>query len=330
MKKFIFFLVLSAAGHFTLYAQKPDTTKITQYKQPPQVPLKVTGGITVITIYPQSGYRGTPVNYAETKGKLKTSFPLELVSFTVPRGKIVYLKKCDTEFPYEEAYTTSQSKADLSKVCGIRSDDLVTFTIQFNGMSTPIHNNDCKRFFGDIKVKVFEIEPGGTAQSFMNCAAVSPFRGPDRYTFLPFNNASASTTPPYFNYAYSSVSGVPDIDRIVAGRGGGVGQSVATFQAGAMALRDGRVSVLVTSNLGSAHKTCDLCDDFSSKVRMSAPATEAFPLNKTYAGDKIVNAAHNKVVLGPYSASGTRDGFAITASAGTRKDFRVHLTITGL
>lgn len=328
MKKFFscFLLVLiisNIAG-----AQKFDSSKIKRDIPLPPEPRKLARIVSDIKLYPQPGYKGTGAYFNIANGKLMAPFPLNDVSFTVPNGKIVYLKKCDTEFPYEEAYTASQSKADLTKVCGIRSDDISGITIQFNGISTIIHNNDCRKVFGDIKIKVFELAPVDGAQSYMISSAGTYFRGPDRFTFLPFNNASAATTPLYTNYVHNANPSVPTVTTIVSGRGG-VGEALGTFRVGANALREGRVSIQVISNIGSAHKTCDLCDDFTSNCRMSAPVTEAVPLNKPYAGGRIVDAGHNKVILGPYHAHGSRDGFAITASGGTDKDFRVHLTITG-
>jgi hypothetical protein len=328
MKKFLSLFLLLITISTLAVAQKFDSTKIKR-DLPKPLPGKLTRVVSDIKIFDQPNYKGNSGYFTIVDGKLKAPFPVNNVSFNVPSGKIVYLKKCDTEFPYEEAYTTSQGKADLTKVCGIRTDDLSGFTVQFNGVSAIIHNNDCKRVFGDIKIKVFEHAPGDGAQSFMTCGAGTYFRGADRFTFQAFSNASASTTPPYTNYVHNSNPSVPTVTTIVSGRGG-VGEALGTFQVGASALREGRVSIMVTSNLGSAHKTCDLCDDFTSNCRMSAPVTEAVPLNKPYTGGRIVDAGHNRVVLGPYHAHGSRDGSAITASAGTDKDFRVHLTITGL
>ncbi|MEQ1675160.1 MAG: hypothetical protein ABL876_00585 [Chitinophagaceae bacterium] len=332
MKKIFCCSILVFTFSSMVIAQKLDTAKIRAngpVLKNADISARLITTVTDIKVYDQPNYKGRSGNFTIVNGKLTAPFPIRNVSFTVPNGKIVYIKKCDIEFPYETAYTASQGKVDLTGICGIRSDDLSGITVQFNGISTVIHNNDCRRVFGDIKIKVFELAPGDGAQSFMNSSAGTHFRGPDVYTFLPFRNASASTTPPYGNYVHNANPSVPTVTTIVSGSGG-VGEALGTFRVGASALREGRVSILVTSNLGSAHKTCDLCDDFSSNVRMSAPATESVPLNKPYSGGRIVDASHNRVVLGPYHAHGSRDGFAVTASGGTDKDFRVHLTVTGL
>ncbi len=330
MKRIFFLAVLSAISFTALQAQKFDTVKVKK-----DLPLPGGGGLlettvtlTDVELYENTNYTGRKGNFKIVGGKLVAPFKTANGSFKVAAGKIVYFKKCENEFPYEEAYSESQAKANLMGICGVRSDNLVRLPIQFNGLSTIIHNNDCRRVFGDVKIKVFEISPDGASQSNMrhNLRATSPFRA-DNFTFLAFTNANANVTPRYNRHLHDANPSVPVVSTVVTSTSGG--EAVGSFGVGATALRDGRLSMLVVSNIGSAHKTCDLCDDFSSNVRMPAARTESIPINKNYAGGRV-DAANNKVVLGPYQARGSRDGSAITASGGTFIDFRVHLTVTGL
>jgi hypothetical protein len=328
MKTLFKLLVMAAFYTGNATAQVKITEAVREVK-PLDVPVNIAYDVTDIEVFEQFNYAGKTGRFRIEGGKLIPPFkPMTSVSFKVPDGKIVYLKFCTNEFPYETAYTSSQTKADLSGVCGIRSDDVKILPVQFNGLSTVIHNNDCRRVFGSVHIKVFEIAPDGASQSYMRCNPSTSFPGPDAFTFNPFTVANANVRIPYRNLLFDENPRVPTINTIVNSMNGG--EAIASFKVGANALSQGRVKVLVTSNIGSAHKTCDLCDDFSSNVRMEAPVSEAFPLNKTYSGSKIVDAAHNKVVLGPYKAKGRRDGSAITASAGTLIDFRVHLTVAGL
>jgi hypothetical protein len=142
----------------------------------------------------------------------------------------------------------------------------------------------------------------------------------DAITFLAYTNTNANTTPRLPTYVFNA-DPVPTLTALV---------SRGLFDVGRNALREGRVNIVITSDLGSAHKTCDLCDDFSSNVKMIRPVTENIPVNKTYAGGRILNAANNRLVVGPYQAHGSRDGFAITATGGTNIDIRVHLSVSGL
>jgi len=338
MKKTISFFVAAISFCNILSAQiQVDKSKITKQGTPAPIKnadLHVTGlqtgqKVLDIDIYPQIKYNGVKGNFTLQDGKLVPPFTLKHVSFTVPAGKIVYLKMCVGEFPYEVAYSTSQSDITLTSVCGIRSDDAATFRVQFNGISTVIHNNDCKRVFGKIAVTVTEKSTDAALQPTImtpNTGTAYKGTGTEANTFIPFKNTNANTTPPYGSYVHDASRAIPVITSIVGGSSSG--QSVAIYTVGATALREGRVTIGVKSDIASAHKTCDLCDDFSSNVHMAAPVAENILVNR--AGTRMVDAAHPRIVMGPYNAHGSRDGSAITATGGTNIDFRVHFTVTGL
>ncbi len=323
MKQTIYCCIMAITFSGILSAQKFDSSKINT-KLPLPKPngklAKIEGVIPELTVFEYPNYRGRSGNFRwAADGSLIPPFPVSSVSIAVATSKIMYIKNCSRDPATEAAYTTSQASINLSGICGIRSDDQSSISIVFNGFSTIIHNNDCKRFFGNIRIKVFETSPDGSgAMSYMPMF-YSEYRV-DAFTYLVYRNSNANTNPSGLRgrtYVFNA-SPVPELrEEVTLGR----------FSAGANALREGRVSIMVTSDLGSAHKTCDLCDDFSSNVRMSTPITESIPLNKIYGGNKIVDAGHNKLVMGPYHAHGSRDGSAITASAGTDKDFRVHFTV---
>jgi len=282
-----------------------------------------------LTVYEQPNLSGN-------SGKIKISklngliFPftnLTNASFKIAAHKIVYLKYC-LEFPVEVAFTETQTNIDLSKVCGIRSDDMQWVGIGFNGISTEIHNNDCKRVYGNITVKMQETSPyDNNLFTFFSTNSFTPFRNTDKTGPYLLNIANSSADPIYTNYVFNN-NPVPNITTGPGTRSRG--RADVGFWVGKAAVRDGRIKIFINSKIGSAHKSCDLCDDFSSKVEMARAKTEAIPINYLYDGEKLLNAENNKLILGPYPASGSRDGTAITASGGTNKNFRVHLTIGGL
>lgn len=334
MKKIFCFFLVGIICNYTVSAQvkvdKNASRNIEKATQPnrninqsviTQAPVKVMD----IELYELPKFNGKKGNFTWQDGKLVPPFALKHISFTVSTGKIVYLKFCNNEFPYEVPYSTSQSDITLAGLCGIRSDDVANFTVQFNGISTVIHNNDCKRIFGEITVKVIEQSVTGNPILF-NCTTSNTYKA-NSTTFKPFSNTSANTTPAYTNYVFAENRGIPNISTVVYGSGA-VGTDEATFSVGATALREGKVSLNVTTKIGSAHKSCDLCDDFSSNVTMAAPISETININKP--GTRMVDAAHPKVIMGPYAAHGSRDGSAITASGGTNIDFRTHFTVTRL
>jgi hypothetical protein len=325
MKKMLLSSMLVITFSSILFAQNKITNPQVLQPQQPAAPVTLSI-ISDITVYEQPGYRGRSGNFMMRGGRLESPFPVSNISFTVPVGKIVYIKKCDG-FPSENAYTASQTAINLTGICGIRSDVLTTLTVQLNGISTIIHNNDCKRVFGNIKIKIIENSPDRDAAMSDMILSPTPYTGEDRFTFLPFTNANANTTPTYINYVHNETGLRPSALGVVGNRISTVGNAVGVFKVGRNALRDGRVKIVVTSNLGSAHKTCDLCTDFSSNIRMRAPVTEVLPIN--HSDGRIIDATHNRLILGPYEASGLPE-HTIEASGGIGKNFKVHLTLVGL
>jgi hypothetical protein len=305
-------------------AQKDTLPRIKGLRPP--LPPGPAGGTELrdIIVYEQPNYQGRSGYFRLTNGALTLPFPKTNVSFEVPAGKIVYLRTECNAITSESVYTQSQTSINLENICGIRSDILSSIAINFNGISTEIHNNDCRRIFGEVKIVVYE-NSADLVQSFMPAGTGANFRGTDRFTFIPFKNENASTTPRISNYVFNN-NPVPVLSRAIVN--GTVGEDYSSFPVGLTALREGRVKIVVTTSLGSAHKTCDLCDDFSSNVRMKAPVSTQIGINTPAVADgRIFVRGNNQFFVGPFEAFGSRDGAAITASGGTLKKFRVHLSI---
>ncbi len=292
-----------------------------------------------VIFFEKPNYTGASAKLVKKQnGTFYLPFPLQHVSFRVPEGKIVYIKKCSDEFPDEKSYVYSQKDVNLGGICGVRIDERQAISVVFNGISTEIHNNDCKRFAGSIKVQVVESSPDAGLSTRMPCS----FRYDTRVTIHSYRHTLWDWDPsqltnsrydPHYNNTNTIFNNNPvpelfDTAQNFFKRTNR--QYTITFFVGKSALREQRTSLILTSDLTSSHKTCDLCDDFSSGVKMAQPVTEGFPLNKPYGDGKIIDKDHPRVVAGPYMARGSRDGQAITAHAGTVKNFRVHVTVNGL
>jgi len=290
---------------------------------------KINGEIGIpvldITLFELPNYEGRSGYFKLVNGRLVAPFPTTHVSFKIPDGKIVYIKTSSAEFSDETVYVKSQKDVNLNSVTGIRSDTKSGVYVEFDGISTAIHNNDCKKVFGDIIVQVIEIAPDAGIQTLMPTGPVPglPGRQVIRITkeFKPFSFANAASVPESFYRPYVFRYKDP------GERYGLPAPADGYFIAGQNALREGRVKIVVTSKLGSAHKSCDLCDDFSSHIEMKTRVTDAVPLNIFTPGTRNVNTTGLKLVFGPYQASGSRDGSAITATAGTVKEFRAYFKL---
>jgi len=336
MKKIHFCSILIFTFSGILSAQQPKIKTSL-----PQLPASPAGPFILdIKLFEHPNYQGRSGYFTWENGKLVAPFPLTDISFTVPRGKIVYIKRC-LEFPSEEAYYRSQEKISLLDICGIRSDEKSGFKVELDGISTSIHNNDCRKVYGDIKIKVIELSPdrdsvqslmqyGNNPHHSMEGGARRYFsRTEGKFTIVPFLFTDANDIPEsYYRYHIYDNKKEPNIIYPRGVNGNSIpAPAAAYFIAGKNALREGRVKILIISNLASAHKSCDLCDDFSSKIKMKAPAYESIPLNIFFPNKGIIDTTGKRLVLGPYRASGSRDGSAITASGGTFKDFRVYLNL---
>ncbi|MEO6611396.1 MAG: hypothetical protein ABIT05_04660 [Chitinophagaceae bacterium] len=335
MKKLLLTACL-LTGSLFIYAQK-DTGKTKVMMLPPQV--QVSGTIVyvpAIKVFERPNYQGRSASFTkDATGKFIFPFPVQHVSIRIPDSLILYIKTC-FEFASENAYTSSLADISLETLCGIRTDVKAHLRVTLNGISTSVHNNDCLRFAGDINVRVLETSPDETAvESQMRWTVIE--RGAARVTTGPFMfpifTGSASVLSDS-RYAIELNKGfvfnnnpVPQLTE--QGHYGSriMQNSTNVFIVGRSALQSGRVKVWVKTDLTSSHKNCNLCDDFSANVKMAEPGFASIPFNKTYDGGKVVDAAHPYVVLGPYPAHGSRAGFAITASNGVDKDFRVHLKV---
>ncbi len=301
--------------------------------------LKINPNIVLapaVRVYERPDYQGRSAQFKKNaEGKFEFPFPLRNVSFKVPEGMLVYIQTC-FEFPSEVAYKFSQRDINLEGICGIRTDEVTLVKVILTGISTEIHNDDCKRFGGTILIRILENVPGISIETMLPSFNKGPTHSPDRYTYSPWFEGGQLTSrnfSTHYNHTGTIFNNnpVPVLTEQMHDFFGHVKSYASnTFYVGKKALQEGRVKIWIKTDLISAHKTCGICDDFSSNIKMDAPAYESIPLKKPYGDGKIIDAAHPLLVMGPYRASGSRDGFAITASAGTVKNFRVHLKVTGL
>jgi len=325
MKKTLLITVLLIANH--VFAQiNPGIKKVVE--KTPNVTTALNGvKVADIQVDEFPAFTGRRENPRLKDGKLVASFPLKNVSMTVPQGKIVYLKYCNVEFPYEMAYSESQANINLEGVCGVRSDESTVFTVNFNGISTAIHDNDCKKVFGKITIQVQEVSPSETdVMTHFKCNTGIAFKGDNDYTFQPMNINKADSRKNISNYVFNDEP-VPSLSGNIISSST-AGEDMATFIVGKNAISQGRVKMIVTSNIAGAHKSCPTCDGYSSNIHMASPVTESIPLelNYPYHGLRTPQLG-NAIVLGPYSAYGTPDGTSITAQGGFSQNFRVHIIL---
>jgi hypothetical protein len=358
MKKSFFFILTALALSHYLGAQKVITNK--NIKQADTVnknliikndiPALITSAISPapnIIVYEQTGYRGRTASFIKNaEGKFEFPFSVSNASIKIPPGVILYIKYC-TEFESETGYSNSVRQINLEGICGVRTDEAVKIVVSLAGISTEIHNPDCMRFAGKIEAKILETSPTGVEAVLPGTQVYWNRPNYSGYSTMLFDRDVSLLSNRNYHAEYTNRTTVynnnpvPILRSVMAGhtdslarnrlRGNPNYSPIATYLVGKSALRDGRLKLWIKTDLISAHKTCGTCDDFSSKIKMENPGFITFPLQTTnYNGQSVIVSAPKYFVAGPYQARGSRDGFAITATSGTTKNFRVHLIVEGL
>ncbi len=323
MKKIILSFIVALVSTTFSNAQ---ISKIINQEGTKTILKKITTTFPDAVFFEQPNYQGQSGNISFSAGVIKLPFlNKKHLSMQVPQGKIVYVKYC-SEFPYEMVYSESVVDIDLTMVCGIRSDVRSGFNLDFNGFTTDIHNNDCKKMFGNVAVKVVETAPDGTSV-FIPYNVGTALRTADKFTFNPFTRNKADSRVNFENFVFDK-NQTPIINSIVKVKSDG-GDDIAGYAVGESAIRDGRVKFVFTINIASAHKGGEAALDFCPNVHMERPVVKEIPINYMYDGNKLVNAQTPKIILGPFAASGSPDN-KVMASGGIYKNFGVQFTVAGL
>ena len=282
-----------------------------------------------ITVYQYANRGGASGKISYLAGKFSVPFsPAKSVCVEVASGKIAYLK-FSQDLPYERAFSGIENNVDLTYLCGVRFDDLTAFAVHFNGISTNIHNNDCRKVFGKITIKVVETSPQNV-NCYFKANTGTATKGQDVLTFMPFNKSSANAPDDYNNAIFNN-NPVPVLSSTVTLKSGG--EDYSGFQVGKAALRDGRIRIYATIYISTAHKANDVSNDYGSNVHMSSPVVEVIPINLLYADGKLVNAETPRFICGPYEVSGRPDSPNMryaTEYSEIRKTFRAHFTLSNL
>lgn len=278
-------------------AQVPIKTKITPKDPSKEVldavrQLPTTTAANWVEIYQERNFGGKVARYSGSIDDF--SYPLvftdkESVSLKVAPGYIAFIS-FNQEFNEEAAFMGNYAdfgKKTKNAIKSIRVEKATKIDVNLSGFSTQIHNNDCKRIFGTVKLQVFEKTSSG---AWVACPNVD-FQGSalTNSAMLGFPNTGSSirmiyqkvdlynransdfSKPHLFNVSAINYNGrtIPAINKtafssnpLPISRGYMVSQK---------ALDENRIIVRVTTDLGAHHKQSDTATDYSSSVKMLTP-----------------------------------------------------------
>ena len=210
------------------------------YKSPP-LSIKTPNCVMVFEF---PNYQGRSAKYCEA-GTFQVPFPVK--SMRVSPGYEVYSTNagdCFGGMVYTQSVTEMNqcSKGDMIAILAIPSTKPIEITLR--DISYTIHNNDCKRMYGTVGVSLTFHDLGLVAfrigETDGGYNLVNWEKGPAR------NIVGNNTSPNYLNITKS----VRIDPRLWT-----------------------KCKVNIYSNLGSAHKGCDLRTDFTWDVKMPSPQT---------------------------------------------------------
>lgn len=240
-----------------------------------------------IEIYPNANFQGRPAKYAQNIPNFSypASFNQRNVSIKIAPGCIAYISFHE-ENPSEGIFVGDHATFGATQILNIKSIRVVegiSAYVNFSGISTEIHNNDCKRVFGYVKARMYErlvsgelvpcplIERNGMPIILDNSNrnplydTIALFSRPNSF---PGNSIYGGTSQ---SYVFQSLgvrrrAEIRETFRMENGRSAGYAYLVSL-----QALRDNRIVLELISDLGSHHKSNDLATDYSSSVKFQRP-----------------------------------------------------------
>jgi hypothetical protein len=268
------------------------------------------------TIYEFPNYTGRSVTTDIYSGMIRTSlpFPSNDISIRIPNGYQMLVKtNCDPrhEFPAQLWYHTSKPSLRLpGGLCEAKLYKKALFHVALEGIVTNVHNNDCKKVYGNITYSASgTYYPNGTGIHYTGAAYLPPFAAPSQdgksspplrlmdftkdrtnrtslfvYNYLPNTrfdwsgySPKVSMSTPSYSRPFSFFVGDPD--------------NAVTFNFGV--------------NLASAHKGCDLCTDFTWNSKMATTEYKSVTASFTN-GESTKN-----LYVGPFKTSDGRHDFML-------------------
>jgi hypothetical protein len=291
MKKLSYIILILSICSTSVYAQ------FAPIKQGPAVPFTPTQWVR---IFERPNYQGRFILFAANTANPVIPFPLNNISVSISSNTKVYLTTGCSEFPSEWALV--ENNADLripeGVICGIRLAKAVPITIKFDGILAEIHNNDCRKMYGNIQYNVFEVNARG---EWIRCPSGNVSMP---YTVTVFQNEKGNNVIKRYVYNINEFY-VADRD-YVASRLSGYKPSISSMIAAASqnfivddtALNNNRVKIEVKIKLGSAHKGCDACTDHTWDAAMTT--TQTFLIDVKRPDERNRFASFETVQAGPY------------------------------
>lgn len=278
-----------------------------------------------VEIYDQPNFQGNKKTYYPATASPEFTNSTR-TSIKVAPGYVAIVKSCAEFNPEVTVYgqIPNSNAKGIYQICGVEVQKAKSISVGFNGISSNVHNNDCTKFYGNVTLRVQEKKASDGEMipgAHINRGHIAAYNG---YSALVFSNPPR-TVSRLTNYVFNN-SPVPVIlDPVISPLSRG--RQWEQFIVSEKAFNEGRIFILVDTDLGSAHKQSDLATDFTWNEKMNGARSVVINLNDipTYA-----NAALGRqLVVGPYlTTAGAPEGANIFATGEVgRHNIRVHFRV---
>ncbi len=260
-----------------------------------------------VEIYENQNYIGRKVVITTSSNTVNLGYTPEIISIKIKSGYIAYLSVNCSEFSNEVCFFNNASSyiVPQKSICGIRIEKARDFWVCFNGILSAIHNNDCKKFYGTIKYKIFELNDRNERVYYNLSLAGS---GYENVVWAASKN-SGRVMPLLYNINDFYVADRDYIDGIVwdparykpyIATSGGSGHARTNFKINETAYRNKKVFIEFFTKIGSYHKGCDLCTDFTRDAEMDREEVKVYNLNAT--AWESIRFNEKMIQVGPFRA----------------------------
>lgn len=154
--------------------------------------------------------------------------------------------------------------------CGLHIGKKAAIRIRFNGILSEIHNNDCKRMYGNISYRLVEKDVNGNIVDV--CKTIKPAESDQWSSVTVYSNSKNAATAPANLYDVSKFyikerdGNRTNLPRLYTYPRDEDTYILHYFDEDAY--QQDRIFLEVTTNIGSHHKGCDLCSDYTDNATM--------------------------------------------------------------
>lgn len=229
--------------------------------QTPQLNVKPLPKFQVgVTVYEKPNYQGNKVNYIEAG---VYTAPFIIKSIKIQQGYDVYTQNVGECFGGVLTADNASLPGCDAKIAILALPDTKSVDIVLSSITNNIHNNDCKKMYGTVNMSI--------TYEDMNYVAYPKFNT----NFISWDKSVARSVNE------THCSNLLNVKRSVR-----LAPSIWA-----------KCHIKVETDLGSAHKGCDLCTDFNWNAKM--------PSKKTFEADmnQVFQLWGGNVPVGPYKFS---------------------------